>query len=345
MRTGESVLGEADLSLIHALQLAPRATWTDLAAVIGTSPDTLARRWDQLTSGGYAWAGILARYHVSAAALYAWVEVDCAAGRSEDTAIELAGDPYTHSVHQVTGDADLVMLVACPDLVALDDYLVRRVQRLPGVTRSRTQVVTRMHPIRNSWQLEQLTPHQAQRLTELATPSAGAGRRPHRFTDVDRRLVVALAGDARVSAAELARQVGTSESTVRRRLEALAAGGALFHHCKPAPRFSGRPVFALVKADVPPLDVASASAAIGRLRQTRLVTSVSGSHNLSAAVWLRSVEELNDVTAAVSRAVPALRITGTALSLRIRKLGAQVLGSDGRRIHHVRPDIWPRTES
>ncbi|MEU9994366.1 Lrp/AsnC family transcriptional regulator [Streptomyces sp. NPDC050848] len=345
MRTGESVLGEADLALIHALQVAPRATWTDLAAVIGTSPDTLARRWEQLTSGGYAWAGILARYHAASAALYAWVEVDCAAGRSEDTAIELAGDPYTHSVHQVTGDADLVLLVTCPDLVALDDYLVRRVQRLPGVTRSRTQVVTRMHPLRNSWQLDQLTPQQAQRLAELTGPAAASGRKPHRFTDTDRRIVAALAGDARISAAELARQVGTSESTVRRRLEALTAGGALFHHCKPAPRFSGRPVFALVKADVPPLEAASASAAVGRLRQTRLVTSVTGPHNLSAAMWLRSVDELNDVTAAVTRAVPGLRIAGTALSLRVRKLGAQVLGSDGRRIHHVRPDIWRTVEA
>ncbi|MFF9013547.1 Lrp/AsnC family transcriptional regulator [Streptomyces sp. NPDC014870] len=344
MRTGESVLGEADLALIHALQLAPRATWTDLAAVVGTSPDTLARRWEQLTSGGYAWAGLLARYHASALALYAWVEVDCAAGRSEDTAVELARDPQTHSVHQVTGDTDLVLLVTCPDLVALDEYLVRRVQGLPGVIRSRTQVITRMHPLRNGRQLDQLTPQQAHRLTELTGPVAGPGRKPHRFTDADRRIVSALAGDARISAAELARQVGTSESTVRRRLEALATGGALFHHCKPAPRFSGRPVFALVKADVPPLEAASASAAVGRLRQTRLVTSVTGPHNLSAGVWLRSVDELNDVTAAVARAVPGLRITGTVLSLRVHKLGAQVLGPDGRRTHHVRPAGLPSAE-
>ncbi|MEU4268114.1 hypothetical protein [Streptomyces sp. NPDC026092] len=67
---------------------------------------------------------------------------------------------------------------------------------------------------------------------------------------------------------------------------------------------------------------------------------MTGPHNLSAGVWLRSVDELNDVTAAVARAVPGLRITGTTLSLRVRKLGAQVLGPDGRRSHHVRPDVW-----
>ncbi|MCZ0980180.1 hypothetical protein O1L60_17615 [Streptomyces diastatochromogenes] len=65
----------------------------------------------------------------------------------------------------------------------------------------------------------------------------------------------------------MARQCGTSESTVRRRLDALGAAGALHHHCLPAPRFSGRPVWALVTADVPPLDAAesvASCAACGR---------------------------------------------------------------------------------
>ncbi len=35
------------------------------------------------------------------------------------------------------------------------------------------------------------------------------------------------------------------------------------------------------------------------------------------------------------------RRTAPAPALRIHKLGAQVLGPDGRRVHHVRPDIWP----
>ncbi|MER8047653.1 Lrp/AsnC family transcriptional regulator [Streptomyces sp. NPDC094032] len=343
MPTGETVLGEADLALIHALQLAPRASWTQLSAVLGASPDTLARRWEHLTAGGYAWNGFLLRHSGGEAPLYAWVEVDCAAGRSEETAIELTGDPYTLGVHEVTGDTDLMLLVLCPDLAALDSYLSLRVQRLPGVTRSRTQVVTGVHSARNLWQLDQLTPRQARQLTGPTVPAQGGPgvprRRPQRVTELDEALTLELAGDARRSAAELARICGASESTVRRRLDALLGGDVLIHHCVPAPRFSGRPVWALIRADVPSLAVTPTAAAMARLRQTRLVTSVTGGHNLAVGAWLRSVGELHDITTTMERAAPSLRITGTALSLRTHKSGAQVLGRDGRRLHHIPPDL------
>ncbi|MFJ9807681.1 Lrp/AsnC family transcriptional regulator [Streptomyces sp. NPDC101158] len=348
MRTGESVLGEADLALIHALQITPRASWTQLSTVLGASPDTLARRWEHLTSGGYAWASLLPRTPGPEGPLHAWVEVDCAGGRSEETAVELAGDGCTLGVHQVTGDADLLLLVLCPDLHALDAYLSRRVQRLPGVIRSRTQVVTGVHSARNLWRLDQLTPGQVQQLTETAGPASGGPgarrARPRPLGGLDEALVLELAGDARRSAAELARTCGVSESTVRRRLDALVNGGALVHHCVPAPRFSGRPVWALIKADVPPLDVTPTAAALARLRQTRLVTSVTGGHNLTVGAWMRSVGELHEITTGMERAAPSIRIIGTVLSLRIHKAGAQVLGPDGRRTHHVRPDVGPADE-
>ncbi|MEU8758617.1 Lrp/AsnC family transcriptional regulator [Streptomyces sp. NPDC048659] len=344
MPTGESVLGEADLALIHALQVVPRASWTQLSAVLGAGPDTLARRWEHLTAGGYAWAGFLVRHPGAQAPLYAWVEVDCAAGRSGETAIELSRDPYTMGVHEVTGDTDLVLLVLCPDLAALDAYLSLRVQRLPGVTRSRTQVVTGVHSARNLWRLDQLTPRQVRELTGAASvpkqgDAAAHRRRSRGLTDLDEALVLELAGDCRRSSAELARICGASESTVRRRLDALAGGDVLVHHCEPAPRFSGRPVWALIRADVPALAMAATAAATARLRQTRLVTSVTGGHNLAVGAWLRSVGELREVTMAMERAAPSLRITGTTLSLRTHKTGAQVLGPDGRRLHHVRPDL------
>ncbi|MFE0654124.1 Lrp/AsnC family transcriptional regulator [Streptomyces sp. NPDC059534] len=342
MHTGESVLGEADRSLIHALQIAPRASWTHLSAVLGASPDTLARRWEHLNTDGYAWNSLLTARLGHDATLHAWVELECVPGDAEAIALQVAGDPCTLGVHQVTGEADLVLLVVSPDLHALDAYLTERIRRLPGVIRSRTRVVTRLHNRPYRSRLEQLPPGQAHPLAEAATsdrkPRAAAHARAYPYvTDLDRRLVAELAGDARRSAAELARQCDTSESTVRRRLETLTTAGVLHHHCQAAPRFSGRPVWAMVTADVQPLDVPATVAALTRLRQTLLVTSVTGRHNLSLAMWLRTVDELHAVTAAMVRAAPGLRITGTSLSLRTHKIGAQVLGADGRRTHHVAP--------
>ncbi|MFJ3768601.1 Lrp/AsnC family transcriptional regulator [Streptomyces sp. NPDC090082] len=340
MHTRESVLGEADLALIHALQIAPRASWTQLSGVLAVSPDTLARRWETLTTGGYAWSSLLTARRGAESTLYAWVELECAAGATEATALALAEDPHSLGVHQVTGDADLVLLVDCPDLRALDGYLTGRVRRLPGVLRARTQVVTQMHNRPYRSRIEQLTPGQVQHLAEITGGDRRTRAAPRAYpvvTELDRRIVAELAGDARRSAAELARQCGTSESTVRRRLDALGTSGACHHHCLPAPRFSGRPVWARVTAVVPPLDVAECVASLSRLRHTRVVTSVTGPHNLALALWLRTVEELDAVTAGLVRAAPSLRITGTAVSLRTHKIGAQVIGADGRRTHHVRP--------
>ncbi|MFF5975268.1 hypothetical protein ACFY7C_27555 [Streptomyces sp. NPDC012769] len=89
----------------------------------------------------------------------------------------------------------------------------------------------------------------------------------------------------------------------------------------------------------PQLEVTATAAALAGLRQTRLVTSVTGGHNLAIGAWLRSVGELHEITTGMERAAPSIRITGTSLSLRIHKAGARVLGPDGRRMHHVRPDI------
>ncbi|WP_030747455.1 Lrp/AsnC family transcriptional regulator [Streptomyces griseus] len=342
MSTGESVLGEADMSLIHALQILPRASWTQLSTVLGAGPDTLARRWEHLTAGGYAWASLLAARRGGEAALYAWVELECAAGTTEATAVELAGDPCTLGVHAVTGGADLVLLLAGAGLPALDAHVTGRIRRLPGVLRARTQVVTRLHNRPYRSRIDRLTPLQARVLADLAPRErrdAPRARVAPRVSELDRRLVAELAGDARRTAAELARQCGTSESTVRRRLDVLAAAGALHHHCQPAPRFSGRPVWAMVTAQVAPPDEATTVAALTRVRRTQVVTSVTGPHNLVLAMWLASVEELHEITAGLVRTAPALRITGTAIGLRTYKIGAQVLGEDGRRTHHVRPEV------
>ncbi|KAF2777014.1 hypothetical protein STPH1_1673 [Streptomyces sp. OM5714] len=47
---------EAEASaLVDALQLQPRASWTDLGRVLGVNASTVARRWERLSSSGLAW--------------------------------------------------------------------------------------------------------------------------------------------------------------------------------------------------------------------------------------------------------------------------------------------------
>ncbi len=196
MDTGESVLGEADLALIHALQMAPRASWTQLSAVLEASPDTLARRWEHLSGKGYAWSSLLAARRGKEATLYAWVELECVAGDIEATAGELSEDSCTLGVHQVTGDADLVLLVASPTSTpstatspggcgACPGWSGAARRSSPGCTTARTGRGSTSSPRAGP------APHGAGG-REAAGP-APARAYPY-VTDLDRRIVAELAG-------------------------------------------------------------------------------------------------------------------------------------------------------
>src|ERR1700761_9437989 len=49
------LLSETDLQLVDALQVNPRASWNAIAAPLGISALTAARRWQALSSDGLAW--------------------------------------------------------------------------------------------------------------------------------------------------------------------------------------------------------------------------------------------------------------------------------------------------
>ncbi|WP_353943466.1 Lrp/AsnC family transcriptional regulator [Streptomyces sp. HUAS MG91] len=344
MRTRESAISEADLTLIHALQLAPRATWAQLAEVLGPAADTLARRWARLTERGHAWSGVLpgALTAGSPAVTSAWIRIECAAGTVPATAAALTTDPGTLTVQHVTGVADLVAYVAAPDPAALDAYVVNRLHQLPGVRATRTHVVTALYIPATPTRLDQLTPRQARAVRELGPrPARTARAAPLTTPDpVDQRLLLALAEDARTGVATLAQRIGASESTARRRLARLTATDGVLFRTEPAPRHSGRPVWALICADVPPDQLVPVAAAVSRLRGTRTVTAVTGPHNLFVCAWLNRVEELPGYTEKLVRAGTGLRIADTKVSLRAHKLGAHVIGPDGRREGVVPPDIW-----
>lgn len=150
-----------------------------------------------------------------------------------------------------------------------------------------------------------------------------------------------MAGDSRLSVAELARRQGRSESATRRQLIRLESSGTLTHNCRPAPLYSGWPVSVVMWADSPTADLATAPPIV-HLRETVEFMSVTGPHNLVIALTLRSLDDLPACAATLMRRVPGLRIADSIVVLRCHKFAAQVLGADGRRIRTVPPDIWTR---
>lgn len=344
MNSAISSIDDTDRALVHALQLAPRASWERLGSVLGTRPDTLARRWERMTSAGEAWISGLGLRTGTRSPCMAWVEVLCEAGTSPAVGSALVRDAHTMGLEHTTGARDLLVFVAVPDLHTLYRYLHFRLQRIPGVTGTRSSMVTAVHTAPDRWRLDQLTPAQTDLLTgrtrRAAAPVIPAVGAVAAMPVEDRPLVLALASDARRSVASLARESGMSESTVRRRLGRLEAGQSLRYSCAMASGLSGWPVSATLWAEVPEYEVAGCAAVASGLRETRTCMSVSGPWNFMISARLRSVEELSRYTADLSRRLPGLRITDTAVALHVRKSEAQELDQLGRRLRTVRPDIW-----
>ncbi|MCY0938625.1 AsnC family transcriptional regulator [Streptomyces sp. H34-S4] len=270
MNSAISAIDDTDRALVHALQLAPRASWELLGPVLGARPDTLARRWERLTGSGEAWlSGLGLRSGVTMPCM-AWVEVTCTAGSSASVGDVLVADPHALGVEHTTGSRDLLVFVAVPDLPTLYRHLSSRVQRIPGVVGTRTSMVTAVHYAPDHWRLDQLTPGQIGLLTrQTRRPAASAS--PDRpvvtpLTEEDRPLVLALASDARRSVASLAREFAMSESTVRRRLTRLEAGHSLRYSCALAAGLSGWPVSATLWAEASEYELADCG---GRRRAAR----------------------------------------------------------------------------
>src|SRR5262245_46867784 len=82
---------ELDRSLVGALQLDPRASWTQLGKQLEVDPATASRRWQRLHDAGVAWVTCYPLFTQNSVG--ALVEIDCEAGAALGVASELANDP------------------------------------------------------------------------------------------------------------------------------------------------------------------------------------------------------------------------------------------------------------
>lgn len=338
--TGASVhLDEVDHLLITALQTAPRARWEQIGQVVGIDATTAARRWAHLTEAGHAWLSCFATGIGPVAPTIAFIEIDCVSGALHEVTAQLVDDPHLITIDHVTGSRDLVLTAAFPDQSALARYVGFRLETLPGVAATRSQIATALHAEGSRWRLDRLTPGTWETLTE-DRPGIRTGRGLLVADDLDRELLALLAEDCRQSAARLARRTGTSPTTVRRRLERIHREEGVVYRCEVARYLSGWPVSVTLWCGAPPGDTARIIPQLSGLRETRLCASLSGPHNLLLAVWLRSMQDIASFETRLGTRFPELTVADRAVTLWPLKLAGQILDPQGRRIRGVPVSFW-----
>ncbi|MFE0642519.1 Lrp/AsnC family transcriptional regulator [Streptomyces sp. NPDC058877] len=345
--TASGVLDELDHQLITALQTSPRARWERIGAAVGVDASTVARRWRRLTEAGHAWMSCHPTGFGPTPPTVAVIEVDCASGSLHRVAASIVDDAHLVTIDHVTGSRDLILTAAFPDQAALARYVGLRLEALPGVAATRSQIASTLHSVGSRWRLDRLAPSGRENLAPPPTHiGAGIGRRLAPADELDHRLFGLLAQDCRQSVAALAQGSGASASTVRRRLDRFHRTDALVYRCEVARYLSGWPVAVTLWGIAPPDATTRITAHLATQRETRLCASISGPHNLLLTVWLRSAEDIPSFETRLYSRFPELTVADRAVTLWPLKLAGQILDPQGRRIRGVPVGFWhdPATE-
>ena len=137
--------------------------------------------------------------------------------------------------------------------------------------------------------------------------------------ELDRRIIKLLQVDGRASNAKIAREVGVSEGTVRRRLRNLIKGDVIKVIAVPNLEQMGYGTAALIGIQTDPGKVDDVADAIAALEEANYVSISTGSYDIFTWVGLESPERLGLFLRNQVGTIPGITRTETFVNLSIKK--------------------------
>ena len=139
--------------------------------------------------------------------------------------------------------------------------------------------------------------------------------------NLDRRIIELLQVNGRASNARIARDVGVSEGTVRRRLRRLIQDEIIRVVAVPDPGKMGYSTVALIGVQTDPDKIDDVAESLAELSETQYVSLTTGSFDIFVWVALPNSEQLGNFLRRKVGLTPGIRRTETFVSLAIRKKG------------------------
>ncbi|GAA0239511.1 Lrp/AsnC family transcriptional regulator [Saccharothrix mutabilis subsp. mutabilis] len=275
-----------DQRVISALQVDGRATPGRIAEVLDVSPRTIARSLTRLAPHVRVVRVPNPEHGLRGATL---LRVRVLRGRVEVIADALAQRPEVLFVDVLSGGEEI-------SAVVLDG-----VPALPANAITSVRALSVLHVFSDAadWRTGLLT---AGETAALTPPPPTLDHTPDA---VDQAILAILATDARTGPGALASATGTPESTVRRRVDRLAASGHLRTYAVADPRLFGLTVDANVWMTVPPGHLDALGRRLARHPLVHGTLATTGPTNLTTAVFCRDlpalygfVTSLNDIPSA-----------------------------------------------
>lgn len=320
---------ELDLQLLHGLEVDARASFSRLAAVLGVSDQTVARRYRRLhTEGGMRVVGV--RDAASLGQDTWMLRLRCAPDAADSIARALARRPDTAWIGLTSGGTEVVGQTSARTRGEHEELLLGKLPRTPSITEIRAhQLLHRFYGGPAGWlgKSRALTDAQVAALRPsgpCGTAGPGGrvpGGRESGITADDEPLVTALERDGRATFAELRKATGRSESAVRRRLDQLLGSGTLFIDVQFDSEHFGYGIAALLWITAAPAALDAVGRALATHREVATASAVSGPCNLFAVVVCRDTPELYAyVSARLGRLDGVQHVECTPMLRRVKQL-------------------------
>jgi DNA-binding Lrp family transcriptional regulator len=307
-------LDEVDRRIVAALQLNGRASWREIAAVVGTSENTAARRAGRLLEAGAAHIAVVRDPRCAGRGHVANVFIRCHSGSQLSVAQALLARPDVWSLSVVTGPHDLFCQVTVGTAEDLARVLLSDFQHIHGIESTVAETVLRTFKLSYDWGRDLLGPAAGQ----IASPPSLHDEQPHTLSPADAAIVAALTADARRPFSAVAEETGIHERTVRRRFEALRHRGCVnVATFVPGQALGFQPEMVL-RIDVSPAHLHEAAGRLARHRRIRYLAVTLGQVGLFGEVYLPSLNAVYRFTTDDIGSLPG--VTGTQITTQLLTL-------------------------
>jgi DNA-binding Lrp family transcriptional regulator len=284
-------LDTLDRQLLQALQLDGRAPFSRIAAVLGVSDQTIARRYRKLCElGGLRVLGIVDEERLGLASWF--VRLSCTPDAAEPLAAALARRDDTSWVGLASGGTEVVCTIRGRDRRHRDAPLLDRLNRTPRVV----SVSGHLHlhtfyggPLGWFSKSESLSADQAD---ALRPPPVEPADGPIDLEPADQAILAVLRRDGRAGITELQAATHLSESAVRRRLDHLLRTGVVYIDVQFDVAPFGHDVRVLLWLTVAPAALSTVGHALAAHREVPFASAITGRSNLVAIALFREPVEL-----------------------------------------------------
>ncbi|WP_194905673.1 Lrp/AsnC family transcriptional regulator [Catenulispora rubra] len=299
MRQSIRTLDETDRRIAAVLMAAPRASWRTVAEVLDLSERTIVRRAAPLLHDGTLRPTAVRNPARFPRIIPMALRIRCRPSRIKAIAAGLARRPDTIWVDVLGGGNEISSVLFLDGPEARNSLLLRDLPATADVLSWEAYDLLKVFPAGFTWSAGLLPAEQFDAMASHAhTPTDAPEIQP-----LDEALIDRLALDGRVGYSELATALGTSASTVRRRLDTLVSAHMVRLACEVDLSLLGIVSEALLWIATGPGSTELIGSTLSRHPQVRFTAATTGATNLLVAV---AAEDLNGLYALLTETVGAL---------------------------------------